>query len=182
MAVSADELEQALQRISQAEAGIASDSLANRLLQKLGPTRPFVALYRRLGPMVDPWLQRSTGGRIASRLYGFPALLLHTTGAKSGQPRTSPLLYARDGNDFLVVGTNFGQANHPAWTANLRKHPQAEISVFEERLSVRAQQLNAADFKALWPRFSAIYGGYYAYLERLTERSPRMFRLTPQAD
>ena len=81
------------------------------LLRVLAPTRPFAAFYRRVGPRLDRFLIRASSGRVASRLCGLPVLLLSTTGAKSGQKRTTPLLYVRDGLDFAVAGTNFG---HPA--------------------------------------------------------------------
>jgi deazaflavin-dependent oxidoreductase (nitroreductase family) len=131
--------------------------------------------------MIDPWLLRTTGGRIATHVYGFPALLLITKGNKSGQPRTSPLFYVRDGQDFLIVGTNFGTEHHPAWTANLLKTPEARIEIGTETLQVNAQLVDAVTFGRVWPRFTAIYPGYDDYLKRLTHRTPRMFRLTPVA-
>lgn len=162
------------------EAGIRPGTL-NRVLQRIGPTRPFIAVYRRLGPRIDPWLNRRTGGGI-NRLYGFPALVLVSTGAKSGQPRLSPLLYARDGDDFLVVGTNFGTEHHPAWTVNLMRHPEARLEIAGETVPVTAERLDDADFERFWPRFAAVYGGYDSYLERLGDRRrPRMFRLRPVA-
>ena len=84
-------------------------TLMTRIFRRLGPTKVFIALYRRFGPKVDPWVMRSRGGRTMTRLYGLPGLLLDTTGVKTGLVRTSPLLYVRDGDDFVVIGTNFGQ-------------------------------------------------------------------------
>lgn len=169
----------ALERVAVHEAG-RRVTVLNKVMQRLGPTKPFIAVYRRLGPKIDPWLQRRTGGRIATRVYGFPALLLATTGAKTGKRRTSPLFYVRDGDDFVVVGTNFGTEHHPAWTANLLAHPDdAVVEVGTERLAVDASLADPDAFARIWPRFSAIYGGYDTYLERLTERTPRMFVLTP---
>ncbi len=169
-----------LDRIAAYEAGI-KQTFMNRVLRKVGPTRPFIAVYRRLGPRIDPWLIRRTGGQIATKFYGFPALLLVTTGAKSGQRRTSPLLYARDGDDFLIVGTNFGTTHHPAWTANLNADPEAEVVVGEDTVRVRAERCDAEEFARMWPKFSAVYGGYDTYLERLTDRTPRMYRCRPHA-
>lgn len=173
-------LRQALARIAAGEAATRG-TLMTRMLAKVGPTKPFIAVYRRLGPKIDPWLMRTTGGRIATHVYGFPALLLITTGAKTGQSRTSPLLYARDGDDFLVVGTNFGTEHHPAWTSNLLKTPTARIAIGHDTLDVRAQQVDEATFQRIWPRFTAVYPGYDDYLKRLTHRTPRMFRLEPIA-
>jgi len=156
-------------------------TLATRIIRRLGPTRPFIALYRRLGPLVDPWLLRRTGGQIATLVYGFPALLLVTIGGKTGLKRTSPLLYARDGDDFVVVGTNFGTREHPAWTSNLLKNPAAEIVVGNETVAVQAELTNGDTFERIWPRFTAVYGGYESYRKRLTHRTPRMFLLHPRA-
>jgi deazaflavin-dependent oxidoreductase (nitroreductase family) len=172
------ELRAALDRIAVHERGLKKTWL-HAVLQLLGPTRWFAAVYRRLGPKLDPWLFRVTGGRIATRLYGFPSLLLITTGAKTGLQRTSPLLYVRDGDDFVVVGTNFGTEHHPAWTANLLKTPEAALVVGEDTLPVIAALCDRAAFERLWPRFTAVYGGYRAYLARLTGREPRMFLLRP---
>jgi deazaflavin-dependent oxidoreductase (nitroreductase family) len=154
-------------------------TLMTKVFRAVGPTRPFVAFYRRFGPIVDPWLMRKTGGQIATKVYGFPVLLLVTVGAKTGQKRTSPLLYAREGDDFFVVGTNFGTKDHPAWTGNLLKTPSAEIVVGEDTVPVEAEVVDEDTFKRIWPRFSSVYAGYDKYLERLTHRDPRMFRLRP---
>jgi len=175
-----DELRAKLDRVAQHDASVRS-TLVGRLLQWIGPTRAFSAVYRRLGPRVDPWMMRVSRGRVATQLYGMPALLLSSTGAKSGQPRVSPLLYTRDGDDFLVVGTNFGTKNHPAWTANLIKHPSAAIEVGSESFPVTAELLDQAEFERYWPRFVRVYRGYDVYMERLTARAPRMFRLRPVA-
>ena len=175
-----EELRAALARVAQGEAAIRS-TLAHRLFLMLGPTRVFTAIYRRVGPVMDPVLMRWTKGRIATRVYGFPALLLVTTGVKSGQRRTSPLLYVRDDDAFVVVGTNFGTEHHPGWTANLLGTPRAEIMVGSDTLPVTASLVDSATFDRLWPRFSALYSGYDRYRELLTHRTPRMFRLEPTA-
>jgi deazaflavin-dependent oxidoreductase (nitroreductase family) len=172
------DLETQLARIA-AHERMRRTTLVTRLLRRVGPTRPFTAVYRRLGPAIDHWLMRRTGGRIAT-VYGFPMLLLITVGAKSGLRRTSPLLYARDGDDFVVVGTNFGTHDHPAWTGNLLKHPAAEIVVANETVTVEAELASPETFERIWPRFTAVYGGYEGYRKRLTHREPRMFLLHPR--
>lgn len=150
-----------------------------RLLLTVGKTRGFARVYRVLGPAIDPWALHRSKGRIASRVYGLPALLLTTIGRRSGEPRVSPLLYIRDGDDFVVVGTNFGQRHHPAWTANLLARPDAEIEVGPERLAVTGELVDDAAWQRLWPRFVAVYPGYAGYLQRASGRTPRMFVLRP---
>lgn len=167
-----------LERVARFEAARRTTPVT-RLLLVVGKTRGFARLYRVLGPMVDPWIMHRSRGRVASRVYGLPALLLTTVGRRSGQPRVSPLLYVRDGDDFAVVGTNFGQHHHPAWTANLLARPEAEIEVGPERLAVRAQLADEPTWQRLWPRFVAVYPGYASYLGRTGGRTPRMFVLRP---
>jgi deazaflavin-dependent oxidoreductase (nitroreductase family) len=170
-------LAEKLQRIADYERGRRTTS---RVIQSLGRTRAFAAFYRRYGPKADPWLLRKTQGQAALRL-GFPELLLTTTGAKSGLPRVMPLIYVRDGDDFVVVGTNFGQRHQPGWTANLMAYPDASIEVGPEQLPVSGELVDRATWERLWPRFVAVYPGYANYLSRCAPRKPRMFRLRPAA-
>jgi len=151
------------------------------LLRAAGKTKVFSSFYRRIGPTMDPWLMKKSGGRAISRLYGLPALLLDTVGSKTGLTRTSPLLYLRDGEDFVVVGTNFGQFHHPAWTANLLAEPRAHVAVGPIRLAVVAELVDQAGWDSIWPRFCDIYPGYANYLDRCGDRVPRMFLLHPTA-
>jgi deazaflavin-dependent oxidoreductase (nitroreductase family) len=151
--------------------------LLPRFLRFVGRFPLFAFFYRRIGPVIDPWLLRQSDGSLQARI-GMPALLLTAKGAKSGLPRTSPLLYVRDGNDFLVVGTNFGQANHPAWTNNLLAHPRASIRIGVASVEIDATLATDAEFQQFWPGFVEVYPGYAGYLER-SGRHPRMFRLKP---
>ncbi len=173
----ASSLDEKLRRIADHERGLRTT--VPRVIQCAGRTRAFAAFYRRFGPKVDPWLFRKTRGQAGAGL-GFPMLLLTTTGAKSGLPRVSPLIYMRDGDDFVVLGTNFGQQHHPGWTANLMAHPDAAIEVGPERLAVTAELADPAAWERLWPRFVAIHPGYENYLGRCAPRRPRMFRLRPR--
>lgn len=161
--------------------GTVHGTPVTRMLRRIGRTRGFVAFYRRVGPKIDPWLLRSRAGRRLHRLYGLPALLLDSTGAKTGTLRTSPLLYLRDEDDFVVVGTNFGQLHHPGWTANLLAKPQGSVEVGRIRVAVEARLVDQADWDRTWPRFCAVYPGYANYLETCGDRVPRMFRLHPVA-
>lgn len=167
-----------LVRVAQFEAARRATPVT-RLLLVAGKTRGFARVYRVLGPAVDPWILHRSKGKVASRVYGLPALLLTTVGHRSGQSRTSPLLYVRDGDDFVVVGTNFGQHHHPGWTANLLAHPEADIEVGPERLAVTAVLADPPTWERLWPCFVALYPGYADYLGRSGGRTPRMFVLQP---
>ncbi|MCB0916549.1 MAG: nitroreductase family deazaflavin-dependent oxidoreductase [Actinobacteria bacterium] len=154
--------------------------LLRSVLLKVGPQPWFIAIYRRLGPKIDPTVSRIRDGAVMRSLYGLPGMVLHTTGAKSGQPRSNPLLYARDGDDFIVVGTNFGQLKHPAWTANLRAHPDAAVEIGGITLPVTAHIIEGDEWQSVFDRLVAIYPGYALYLERRSELPPRLFRLVPK--
>ena len=166
-----------LDRIAEHEGALGS-TLMNRVLRAVGPSRAFTFVYSRLGPILDRPLLRHAGKKVG-RFYGFPALLLATTGAKTGKRRESPLLYVRDGDAFVVVGTNWGGERHPAWTGNLMKNPNAQIETAGEQLDVTAELADEATWQRLWPKMGAMYAGYDKYLERLKHRTPRMFLLHP---
>jgi deazaflavin-dependent oxidoreductase (nitroreductase family) len=151
------------------------------LLHVLAPTRPFAAFYRRVGPRLDRFLIRASSERVASRLSGLPVLLLSTTGAKSGQAHTTPLLYVRDGLDFAVAGTNFGHPAHPGWTANLLADSAAVIEIGPERISVTAELADAGTRSRVWPRFLSVYSGYGHYADRRAV-PPRVFLLHPRGE
>jgi F420H(2)-dependent quinone reductase len=85
-------------------------------------------------------IYQATNGRIGHRLPGAPpSLLLHTVGAKTGQPRTTSLSYARDGDDYLVVASKGGDPKSPGWYHNLKANPNVEINVGPKRFPVKAR-------------------------------------------
>ena len=108
-----------------------------------------------------------------------PSLVLTTTGAKSGQKRTTPLATKPEDGYWYVVGSNFGRDTHPAWTANLIANPDAEVS-FDARLTpVRAHLLDEAEKAEAWPRLVTFWPNYDVYTER-SGRDLRVFRLDPR--
>ena len=90
---------------------------------------------------------RSLGGRIANA----PTLLLTTTGRRSGKQRTTPLVYVRDGDDFLVVAAHGGSPWNPYWPANLRHESRAIVDVDEAHIEVAAAELTGEERDRLWP-------------------------------
>lgn len=155
-------------------------SAYTRLVQRLGHRRWFAAVAARLAP-VDGRVQRWTRGRwsLIGR-HRLPSLLLTTTGRRSGLPRTQPLLYARDGADFVVTGSNFGQQQHPAWTANLLADPEATVTVDGTPVQVRAVPVDGQERERLWNLLVATWPAYTTYRQRAAGRQIRVFRLTPR--
>jgi deazaflavin-dependent oxidoreductase (nitroreductase family) len=128
-------------------------------------------------PRVDRFLNRVTGGRLMmSGDRHFPALVLVTTGAKTGQRRETPLGTVPHDGGFLVVGSNYGRPSHPAWTANLIANPGAEVTFRGERFPVRARLLSDEDRDAVWPLLLEHWPNYDRYVER-SGRALRVFRL-----
>ncbi len=121
---------------------------------------------------VHRWLYEHTGGRIGGRSPMGPMLLLTTTGRKSAQPRTTPLLYVPEGPDFLVVASNGGRDQAPAWLANLTSRPEATVQVGPERVAVVAEILVGADKDAVWSTLMAQYRGWDEYQQLTTREIP----------
>jgi deazaflavin-dependent oxidoreductase (nitroreductase family) len=128
------------------------------------------------------WLYRSTGRRFQLSALLLPSLVLVTTGAKSGLRREAPLVcLPRPDGSYLVSGSNWGLPQHPAWTANLLAHPDAEIIVRRRPVPVRARLLDGTEREAAWASLEAQFPGYREY-ERRAGRTVRIFQLTPRTD
>ncbi len=150
-----------------------SDRFYSRLSHSLGAKG-----LRMVGKLNAP-LYRLTGGRVGGRVGKGPVLLLTTTGRKSGQPRTAPVLYLADGERFVVINTNAGNQKTPAWSLNLKANPEAEVEVGRKRTKVRARIAKGEDRDDLWRRHMAQYSGWDYYQSKL-DRQPDVFILEPR--
>jgi deazaflavin-dependent oxidoreductase (nitroreductase family) len=121
---------------------------------------------------------RLTGGRVGGRVGKGPVLLLTTTGRKSGQPRTAPVVYLADGEGFVVINTNAGNAKTPAWSLNLKANPEAEVEVRRKRIEVRARAAEGEERADLWRRHMEQYSGWDYYESKL-DREITVFVLEP---
>lgn len=142
------------------------------------------ALFRRVGPVVLPSLERAmtrlTRGRVQLSGLLVPSWVLTTTGAKSGLERETTLMYCPEAPDrMLVTGSNFARPEHPAWTANLLAHPDAVVSVQGRSIPVRATLVTDAERDAVWRTLERQWPGYRGY-ERTAGRVLRIFRLEPK--
>jgi F420H(2)-dependent quinone reductase len=146
-------------------------------MTKLSPLEQAVL---RMLPIHDAIYQK-TGGWIGHGVPGMPpSLLLHTVGAKTGQPRTSTLSYARDGDSYLIVASNAGSDRYPAWYHNLRKHPECEINIGPKRFAVTARRVTPedADYPRLWQLANKNNANRYNGYQRQTSRPIPIFALT----
>jgi deazaflavin-dependent oxidoreductase (nitroreductase family) len=128
---------------------------------------------------IQMWLYRRTGGRFQISALLVPTLVLLTRGARSSLRRETPLMcWPLDDGTFFVAGSNWGRPNHPAWTANLIAHPEAQLVYRRRRRDVKAHLLDAAERDLAWPVLEAQWPHYREY-ERVAGRTVRIFRLSP---
>lgn len=157
------------------------DGLLAKIAIKFASTKPGSWTVRTLMPLDRKLLIRSNGKRTLLGPVGAPTMLLETTGRKSGQIRVSPLLFAHDGDTVIVVGSNFGQEHHPAWTGNLLAAPSAVAVVRGRRIPVTATLLAGDEGEAAYALMAEVAAAYSVYRTR-TDREIRVFRLTPSSD
>ena len=105
----------------------------------------------------------ATGGRTGYTWNGTTILILRTIGRTSGQMRKVPLIFARDGNDYVIVASKGGAPEHPGWYRNLLAHPEAEIQVNTNVIPVVASTASPHDKARLWPIMTALWPDYDKY-------------------
>lgn len=150
------------------------DRFYSRFSNSLGPTG-----LRWAGKLNVP-LYRWSGGRVGGKVNQAPVLLLTTTGRKSGQQRTAPVVYLADGERMAIINTNAGNAKVPAWSFNLRANPEAVVEVGRRRIPVRARLAEGEERADLWRRHNEQYAGF-DYYETKLDREIGVFVLEPVA-
>ncbi|MFG2889892.1 nitroreductase family deazaflavin-dependent oxidoreductase [Streptomyces sp. NPDC048248] len=148
-----------------------------RMVQKVSSTRTFARIAPHVIPALDRAVHRLTRGKVLLSARLLPGVILTATGARSGQPRRTPLAcMPEEGGSWLLIGSNFGRPGHPAWTGNLLKHPDAEVSWRGADIAVRARLLTGEERERAWRAALAFWPPYAAYQARV-EREIRLFRL-----
>jgi len=121
---------------------------------------------------------RANDGKVGGPFEGADLLLLSTTGAKSGQPRLSPLAYFRVDGKLLIIGSFAGADVNPAWVHNLRANPSAHVEIGDESSDVTARELPPAERDELFPKITAVAPGFAEYQAKTTRVIP-VFELQP---
>lgn len=123
---------------------------------------------------------RETGGEVGHEWQpGVYTLLLTTTRRRTGDPYTTPLIYGRDGDDYVVVASKGGADDHPDWYLNLEADPAVGIEVADRELAARARTASPEEKARLWPMMAEIWPDYDKYAAS-TDRDIPVVVLTPQ--
>ena len=147
-----------------------------RAVQKVSSTRAFARIAPHVIPAMDRTVHRLTRGKVLLSAQMLPGVILTSTGARSGQARRSPLACMPEEGGWVLVGSNFGRAGHPAWTHNLIAHPDAEISWRGEEIPVTARLLEGEERAEVWKTALVFWPPYATYQKRI-EREIRLFRV-----
>lgn len=155
-----------------------------RLVQRVSSTRAFARVAPHLIPALDRAVHRLTRGKVLLSAQMLPGVVLTARGAKSGLERRTPLACMPEsdasgavaGAGWLLIGSNFGRTDHPAWTANLLARPEAVINWKGEDIPVTARLLTGEERAAAWRTVLAFWPPYATYQARV-DREIRLFRI-----
>jgi deazaflavin-dependent oxidoreductase (nitroreductase family) len=141
-----------------------------RIMRRSAGWRPLLLLYERILPPADRFVFRVTGGRrtFIGLVTGLPALMLTTTGARSGAQRTHPVAYLGKDGDFVVIGANYGKPRSPQWYHNLRANPDAKVTVSGSGscYDVRAREVTGPERDQYWEQGCRMFPPWKLYAAR----------------
>ena len=125
-------------------------------------------------------IYEGTGGRIGHHLLGRPTLLMRTTGRKTGQTRTAALVYAKDGESYVVVASKGGADVSPGWFFNAKANPEVEVQFGQRRKKAKAEVIEQGDpdYARLWELTNKNNGNRYKQYQSKTSRPIPLLRLT----
>lgn len=149
----------------------------NRLIHRIASTESGARFWSRVLHRVDGVGLRLSGNRfiISAMLSGLPVVTLTTIGAKSGQPRTVPLVAVLDEanslDHFALIASNWGQPRYPAWYFNLKANPHAQCRVRGQEATYVANEVDSHsdDYARIWAQAQHIYFGFALYRQRLAD-------------
>ena len=151
-----------------------SYGLFHDLMQRLASTRVGALYFSKTQQPLDSVFLRIGGKRTATNiLSGLPVVIVTARGAKTGQPRSVPLLYIRNEDkpdEFAIVATNFGRPQYPAWYRNLKTHPEAEGTIDGNTKRYIAHEADEEEYGRYWQLAANTYLGYPIYKRRIGDR------------
>ncbi len=152
-----------------------------RVMRRFAASGPGSWLFARMLGQLDRVIFRVTRGRhmASSLLSALPVAMVTTVGARSGQPRTVPLLALPTDDGLAVIGSNYGKPKHPAWRHNLRANPDGEVEVEGRRWAFRAVEVEDDRRERIWQEALRTYPGFATYAHRAAPRRISVFVLKP---
>ncbi len=159
-------------------------SLFHGFMQKFASSRPGAWYFSRTQHHFDRVFLKFTNNKatMTSLLSGLPVVMLTTTGAKSGLPRTVPLLAIRDDSEpdkIAVIASNWGQKHYPAWYHNLKANPKAIGSINDQVNDYDAHEAEGKEYDMYWQSAVETYLGFPAYQKRVGKRHIPIMVMTP---
>ncbi len=153
---------------------------AQRVTQRIAASGPGAWLFQRTLYPVDKLLYARTKGRLTvpGLMAGLPVIMLTTTGAKTGEPRSMPLVGIPLGDDLALIGSNYGQKPTPGWVYNLEANPAATVSYRDRSVEVTARPATDEEAERAFEIAAGFYPGYGKYRSRASHRKIRVFVLT----
>jgi len=146
-----------------------------RAVQRVGQARSFTAVVRYAGSELDRLVYRASHGRITLSGPSLPMMLLTTRDRKTGEPRTVPVFYLRDGHNLVATDENFESAGGGSWPANLRADPRVTIQIGSTLTSYRARPATAEETDRTMQQLLYIWPAYDTYLQRSDTRQVIVF-------
>jgi deazaflavin-dependent oxidoreductase (nitroreductase family) len=145
-----------------------------RALQQVAAVPSLSPVLKPAVTALDKMLHRVTGGKVSATagLVAFPTIIVTTTGARSGEPRTAPLAAIPVHDDLALIGSNGGSGKMPNWVFNLRAHPEASISYSGRVVNVIAAEAAADQYEEAFAAAARIYAGFTGYRERADSTIP----------
>ena len=148
--------------------------LVQRIVRRQAATRPMAKLYGVIQQPLDELVHRLSRGRTTASewLSGLEIAMLTTTGARTGEPRTVPVLPLPDGDRTILIASNFGRPHHPSWYHNLRANPFATIVAGGVTREVVARELHGAEREQCYRRGEVVFPGFSSYRRWARRRIP----------
>ena len=150
-----------------------------RALRRFGASPPGSWLFARVLHHIDRPVYRLTRGRhtLASLVAGLPVVMLTTTGARSGLPRSVPVVGLPTADGLAVIASSYGQRHHPAWYHNLRSKPEGEVTVDGKTRRFHAREAEGEERERIWQAGLKVYPGWSQYERRASHRRIAVFVL-----
>lgn len=152
-----------------------------KLIHRFVMWQPVTAFFAPRAHQADKLILKVTRGKFTlSEILGWNIIQLTTIGARSGQPRTLPLIGLFDGGRIALIASSFGRRQNPAWYYNLKSHPECEVQSAKGSGTYLAREAEGEEYQKYWQLGVSYYAGYEKYKERAAHRHIPVIVLEPK--